>query len=355
MELTQTFLDLGIALGLGLLVGLQRERVDSQLAGIRTFPVVALLGAVSVILADRFGGVLVAAALVGLAALIVIGNVLKMQAGRLDPGLTTEVALLLVFLVGALVAVGQRAAGIAVGGGLAVLLQLKKPMHRFAGRIPDDDFRAITRFVLIALVILPVLPNRTFGPYQVLNPRQVWWMVVLIVGISLAGYVGYKLLGARAGTLVGGLLGGLVSSTATTVSYARLSHESRRSHEVAAQAVLIASAVVFLRVLVEAAVVSPALLEAAVGPLVLMMVLLAALAVASMLRRREGAVELPPQENPSELRPAVVFALLYALILLAVAWAKDRLGGHGLYVVAAISGLTDMDAITLSTAQLVEG
>ena len=364
------FLHLGIALGLGLLVGLQRQRTHSALAGIRTFPLVTLLGTVAALLVEPLGTAgawLVGAGLLAVAAMAVIGNVVKLRAGAPDPGLTTEMALLLMYGIGAYLVLGERAVAIALGGGVAVLLHHKEPMHNLAGRIGDEDFRAIIQFVLLSLVILPVLPDRTMGPYAVLNPHDIWRMVVLIVGIGLGGYIAYKLLGERAGTVVGGLLGGVISSTATTVSYARrsrLSGDKASGDEVSGQGaavglatvvILIASTVVYGRVLLEMAVVARRAFTAMAPPLVAMLAITALVAAVAWVRYRPDRGAMPPQENPSELRPALLFALLYGGILLAVAAAKEHLGDRGLYAVAVLSGLTDMDAITLSTARLVDG
>ncbi len=360
MELGPLFLQLGIALGLGLLVGLQRERKEGDIAGIRTFPLVTLAGAICGMLALHFGGLVLGGAFVAIAVLVLVGNLAKIKAGHPDPGITTEVALMLMFAVGALLAVGPPQIAVAVGAATAVLLQLKEQLHGFAAKVSEADLRAVMQFVVITLIVLPILPNRTFGPYQVLNPRQVWWMVVLIVGISLAGYVGQKLLGPRAGTLLGGALGGLVSSTATTVTYARRTKAGATTADVAAQVILIAGAIVYLRVLVELGIVAPALLRRALAPLGVMLVLMAVLALSRRRRDAEESAaddgaEPPEQSNPTELRAALIFGALYALVVLAVAWAKARLGSAGLYAVAAVSGLVDLDAIALSTAQLVRG
>lgn len=356
MELGPLFLQLGIALGLGLLVGLQRERKEGDIAGFRTFPLVTLAGAICGMLALHFGGLVLGGAFVALAVLVLVGNVAKIKAGHPDPGITTEVALMLMFAVGALLAVGPPQIAVAVGGATAVLLQLKEQMHGFAARISEADLRAVMQFVVITLIVLPILPNRTFGPYQVLNPRQVWWMVVLIVAISLAGYVGQKLLGRRAGSWLGGALGGLVSSTATTVTFARRTKAGAVSAEVAAQVVLIAGAVVYLRVLVEVGIISLALLRRAILPLALMLALMTLVAVLRALRHRlDDDTEPAEQGNPTELRAALLFGLVYAVVVVAVAWAKARFGSAGLYTVAALSGLVDLEAITLSSAQLVRG
>ena len=219
----------------------------------------------------------------------------------------------------------------------------------------EPDIKAIMQLVLIALVILPLLPDRTFGPYGVLNPYQVWWMVVLIVGISLLGYVGYKLLGARAGTVLAGILGGVISSTATTASYARRTKQDPEISRLAALVVMIASAVVFARVLVEIAVAAHGSFLALAPPIAAMLGVAAALSVLAWLIDRRAAEEPPEPGNPAELKAALFFGAIYAAVLLAVAFARDRFGTAGLYTVAALSGLTDVDALTLSTARLVDG
>jgi uncharacterized membrane protein (DUF4010 family) len=353
MELSILFKQLAIALGLGLLVGLQREHADSQIAGIRTFSLLTLLGAMCAMLAQSFGGWVIAAGFVAVAGIIVVGNIAKLRAGAADPGLTTEIAMMLMYGVGAYVVVGPEAIAIAIGATAAALLQYKGQLHGIARRLGDEDLRAIMQFALISLVILPVLPNRTYGPYSVLNPREVWWMVVLIVGLSLAGYIAYKFLGENAGLLLGGILGGIISSTATTVSYARRAAEKPESSRLASIVIMIASTIVVVRMIIEIAVVQPAFLRAAAPPLVVLLVLFIAMSVFAWLKVRGEQNTMPAQENPSELKAALVFGGLYALVLLAVAAAKANFGDKGLYVVAGISGLTDVDAITLSTAQLV--
>lgn len=361
LHLSTIFLRLGIALGLGLLVGLQRERVASRVAGFRTFPLVTVLGSVSALLAAELGGWLLAAVFLGLAGLILTANLMLSHIDEPDPGQTTEVALLLMFAVGAYLIVGEPQVAVAVAGTTAVLLYLKGPLHGLADRIGDRDFRAIIQFVLISLVILPVLPDRIYGPFEVLNPREIWWMVVLIVGISLGGYVAFKLLGRRGGILLAGLLGGLVSSTATTVSYARRSRE-RSSVRPAVLVILLASAVVFVRVLVEMAVVARQHFWAMAGPVVALLAVAGGLAALlwwgldpSGGSRVEGEMERAPEpDNPTELGSALLFGVLYGLMLLAVAAAKEYWSEGGLMVVSVLSGLTDMDAITLSTSRLVQ-
>jgi len=169
------FADVGISFGLGFLVGLQRESKHSPIAGIRTFPLVSVFGTLSALLAAEYGGWVLGAGLLAVSALLVLSNVMLLKTVETpDPGMTTEVAFLLMYVVGALLAFGYREVAIAVGGGVAVILQFKGQLHRFTAGLDEDEVRAIMRFVLLTLVILPVLPNRAFGPYAVLNPRQIW-------------------------------------------------------------------------------------------------------------------------------------------------------------------------------------
>lgn len=347
-------MDLAIAAGLGLLVGLQKERADSPLAGLRTFALVCLAGAVAAVLGAVTTQWVVVGGLLAIAAMMFAGNMIIMHGqGGDDPGQTTEVAVVLTYLIGVLVVAGPREVAIVLGASTAMLLHLREELHTWVDRLSDRDVRAIMQFVVISLVILPVLPDQTYGPYDVINPRQVWWMVVLIVGLNLAGYAAFRIFGARAGTALAGILGGIISSTATTISYARQTKANHGRDSVAAIIVWIASGVVFVRVMLEIGAVAPDFLPTAAGPLSIMLALFLALAA---VRWRSGADpgESPLEPgNPSELKPAILFGALYAAVLLVLAAAEDWLGDAGLYVAAFLSGLTDVDAITLSTSRLV--
>jgi uncharacterized membrane protein (DUF4010 family) len=346
-------MDVLIALGLGLLVGLQKERTASPLAGLKTFALVSVMGAVSALLSTTSGPWVMVAALLSVTALMVIGNVVAMHGGRNDPGQTTEAAVLLTFLLGALVVIGPREVAIVLGATTAMLLHLRDELKHLVARLSDSDVRAVMQFLVIWLVVLPVLPDQSYGPYQVLNPRQIWFMVVLIVGLNLLGYGAFRLTGERSGTLLAGVLGGVISSTATTMSYARQSKTLEGTARAAAVVVWIASGVVFVRILLEIGAVAPDFLPVAAGP---MGVLLAVFVVAALATWRSsmpaGDSPLEPG-NPSELKPALLFGALYAAVLFAIAAAEDLLGNAGLFATAAVSGLTDIDAITLSTSRLV--
>lgn len=350
---SESIIAFGIALGLGLLIGLQRERTTDRLGGIRTFPLIGIFGALTAHIAQMHASVwMLPAGLVCMTVLILLGNLERLRGDRESTGITTEVTALLMYLLGAYLILGEMTVAVAVGGTIAVLLHLKPSMHAFAKRLSERDLRSIMQFALISLIILPVLPNRTFGPYDVLNPFKIWLLVVLIVGIGLGGYGAYKLIGARAGTLLSGLIGGLISSTATTVSYARRAKSEAAIVDLAALVILIASTSMFIRMFVEISVVAPRILLQLMPPLAAL--LLVSLVVCAIGYRHVGQREneMPEQSNPAELTPALIFGALYALVILAIAAAKEYFGNRGIYVVALISGFTDVDAITLSTANL---
>jgi uncharacterized membrane protein (DUF4010 family) len=352
-SLATLFQQFGLSVLLGLLVGLQREHVASKLGGLRTFPLITVLGTLCSLLAESFGGWIVAAGLLGVVALAAIGNAAKLRVETPSPGLTTEAAMLLMFTVGAYLAVGPAVVAIVVAGGVAVLLQFKLQLHGLVQRLGQSDVQAIMRFVLIACIILPVLPDQVYGPYEVLNPFEMWLMVVLIVGISLSGYLAYKFFGPDAGMLVGGLIGGAISSTATTVSYARRVSRQAGGVAPAALVILIATAVVYVRVLVEIWFMAPAYLSTAAPPILVLMSLAVVPGLLGWLRVRTMPYQAGEQESPADFQAAVLFALLYLAVLYGLALAKNYLGTKGLFLVASLSGLTDMDAITLSSARMV--
>src|SRR5574341_317456 len=323
------FQTLGLALGLGLLIGLQRERTESRLGGIPTFPLICLLGTFTGLLADAHGAWVLAGGFVALAGLLAVSNLARpagapVEPGDEGPGQTTEIAALLTFALGAYLVNGNRSLAVVAAGVIVILLHLKAPMHRFVQAMGERDVRAVMQFVVISLIVLPLLPDQNYGPYGVLNPFDLWRMVVLIVGISLAGYVSYKILGERTGTLLGGALGGVIASTATTVAYARRSKTAPGAHVQAAFVIMAASTVAFVRVLVEITAVAPRQAGAMALPLTAMLVWMALIAIGIFAFYRGHKEELPSPENPAELKAALVFALLYGIILLAVAAARHH-------------------------------
>lgn len=349
----ELFMTLATALGLGALVGLQREHAGSEVAGIRTFPLITILGTLSGLLAATLGGWIVGVALAGVVAAMVLGNIYAVRPKDESPGTTTEIAMLVMFTIGVMLAMEMRSLAVVTTGAVVLLLHAKELLHRLVDRMGDRDVRGVMTFVLIALVVLPILPDEDYGPFGVWNPRRIWLVVVLVVGISLGGYVVYRLVGQERGAVIAGVLGGLISSTATTVSYSRRAAGNADATLPSALVIAIASCIVYGRVLTEIAVVAPAFLPLAAWPVGIMLAVgaLAAAALWLWVRRQKGSI--PEQKNPTELKAALIFAGMYALVIWAIAAGKAYLGESGLYAIAAISGLTDMDAITLSTAGLV--
>ena len=345
---------IGLAVALGLLVGMQRERARSRIAGVRTFPLITVWGALSALLSLRFGGAVMAASAVALAAIIVIENAFRARDPGGSGGITTETAALVMFATGALLVVASPVIAIVLSGGLAFLLHQKKTLHLLIRRIGEQDFRAIMQFALISLVILPVLPDRAFGPWDTLNPFRSWLMVVLIVGLGLAGWIAFQWFGSRAGVLLGGILGGLVSSTATTVTFARRARDAKKPSLFAQLVILLASTVAFARVIVEMATVAPSVVREAAPPIAIVLGAMIVLSAGLYFFATDAVVDLPEAENPAALGSALAFGAIYTVVTLVSAAAQEWIGPGALYAVAVVSGLADVDAITLSTAAMAE-
>ncbi|MGD9496717.1 MAG: MgtC/SapB family protein [Armatimonadota bacterium] len=353
MELAELFKIFAVSLLLGAFIGLERERGRDRPLGIRSFALLTGAATLAALIAERTGCVwIVPTAFVGLAALLVVGHLGMTERGRY--GLTTELAAVMAFGLGVLVFTGPMELAVALGVVTAAVLHFKPQLHALADKATGKDIVAMVQFGLVAFVVLPVLPNRAFGPYQVINPYNVWLMVVLVSGINLAGYVSLKLVGAKYGGLSAGVLGGLVSSTATTYSFSRRACENGALSGAAALAIIVATAVTVPRMAVEIAIVNPGFLRQAALPMALVFLASLAPCLVFWWRAGGGAQTRPPEvRNPVQLWGAILFGLIYALVILALAAGQSYFGSEGTYLVGALSGLTDVNAITLSTARLV--
>ncbi|GAB4127153.1 MAG: MgtC/SapB family protein [Sideroxydans sp.] len=341
------------SLAIGLLIGLERERNPSARAGLRTFTLVALLGTLLALLAEHTNSPWwPIAGLVAVAAMI-ITSYLNPAGEREDPGTTTEAALLLCYGLGVLVWLGYGKLAIMLAIATTALLYFKPELQGISQSLTRRDLVSILQFAVLSFVILPILPDENYGPYQAFNPYQAWLMVVLISGLSLAGYIALRLFGQRHGAPLLGFLGGLVSSTATTLLYARHSKSHAAILPLAAVIILIASQVVLLRLLLVSSAVSPGILSA-LAPVLGLGLLCGIVGTIFHWRQLDQRQDLPlPQTaNPTELHAAIGFGLLFVVVLLCAAWLSDIAGSSGLYLVALVSGLTDMDAIALSTLRL---
>ncbi|HXW08563.1 MAG TPA: MgtC/SapB family protein [Vicinamibacterales bacterium] len=358
----------GTALLIGALIGLEREKrlsteAEPGIGGLRTFMLIALVGAVAGWLVDALDmpWLLVAVVLV-VAAVVLAGYVLAARVNPDSLGVTTEIAAIGVCLLGAMTTIGHRDLAVALAIAIAAVLAYKQPLHGLVGKIGWDDLFAGLRLLIATFIVLPLLPNRPVDPLGALNPYSLWLLVLLISSLSLVGYVGTRWLGADRGIVLTGLTGGLVSSTAVTLSFARQSREARGKGTAYALAagMLLSWCIMFGRVIAEVLVVNRALVGRVLLPFGAMG---AAAAITAWAYFRAGAstqdsaaarVQEVPLRNPFSLTAAAKFGAFFAAILLVVKIVQTYAQGRGLYVVAALAGLTDVDAITLSMAELAK-
>jgi len=349
-----------IAFFIGALVGIDREKKrtdesDRDIAGLRTFILIALAGALAAWLSERFGSAWIFAITGALVGAVVITGYAVFARVQASYGLTSEVAALVVYLLGGAAIVGEPLLAVSLAIATAAVLAFKEPLHGIVAKIGRDDLYATLTLLICTFIVLPVLPDRTVDPWGALNPYKMWVLVILISGLSLVGYVATRMLGAGRGVPLTGFFGGLVSSTAVTLSFARRSRDAEAEDgcsDAFAAGILLAWGVMFARVLVLVAVLAPMLLGALLPPM-LGLALVSVTAAAVCYRRRSTPLRARtdvPLQNPFSLTSAIRFAAFFALVLLVVKLVETYLPGRSLYGVAALAGLTDVDAITLSVA-----
>ena len=339
------------SLAIGLLMGLERERSPAANAGLRTFALTALLGTLSAMLAElTHMPLLIGFAMAGVGIGIISSYFLQVPQNR-DPGTTTQVALLLCFGLGVLCWYENQTLAVMLGVTATLLLYFKTELSGMSKHLSRKDLFSILQFSVLSFVILPVLPNQEFGPYQAFNPYQTWMMVVLISGMGLAGFVLLRIFGAQMGAPLLGLMGGMVSSTATTLSYARHAHEDAKLQYFAITVIVLANLTIFVRLCILGVVVSPDIARSLIT--MLGVALICGLAAVGLQLRGEHEPNASPEmKNPTELGTALTFGAIYAIVLFCSAWLNDIAGNRGIYLVALASGLTDVDAITLSSLRL---
>ncbi len=352
---------LAVALAIGLLVGLERgwqsryQEEGERGLGLRTMALVGLIGGLAGLLVEPLGGGLVGFVVIGLGLLLSAAHLVSMQQSD-DVGLTTEVAAMATLLLAVMAGLGQLA--IAASGAVIMVLLLgyKTELHGWLQTLQRPELNAAFKLLLISVVVLPLLPNRGFGPWQVLNPYEIWWMVVLIAALSFVGYFAIRLGGARRGMLFIGFFGGLASSTATTLNLARLHRDGvglGGDASIPAAGILLACATMFPRMLLVASLLHRPLFWPLLWPVVAMSVLLYLSAAVYIWRSggSEVAEDLLPR-NPLELKSALFFGAILATVMLLGQALKDWFGDAGLYALAAVSGIADVDAMTLSLARM---
>lgn len=348
---------LGVALAIGFLVGLERGWSQRDLpegervAGIRTFSLIGALGGLGSLLAPFAGHWVLALFGSGVAAFLVVAE-RRVMAERPERGITTPIAALLTFALGALAGYGELAPAASAGVIVALLLGIKPQLHGLLRHVSQEEVLAVLKLLVMSLVLLPLLPDQGYGPWQALNPYRLWWMVILVAGISSAGYFAMRLVGAGRGLLLTAFLGGLVSSTAVTLAYARRAKKDPAASRLLASGVMIACATLYPRLAIIVTLVEPSLLAWVGPPFGLAALLLYAGAFLFGSRGDPSAPEVKAG-NPFEFWPALQFGLLLAGIMLASKALPEWLGEGGHYALAATAALSDVDAIGLNYAQLV--
>ncbi|MDO8860098.1 MgtC/SapB family protein [Haliea sp. E1-2-M8] len=357
-HLLSQFSSLAMALGIGLLVGSERgwhhrgHSEGGRVAGIRTFTLVALLGGVVAVVAQALvpgrAALICALVFIPLGLLLTAGYVQESRRDG-DVSITTAVAAMATYWLGTMPAFALALPAAASAVLLTLLLHQKETLHRWVEVLDRQELTGTLQFLVVSVVVLPLLPDQDFGPWGALNPWRLWWMVVLISGLSLAGYFAMRLAGTRRGILVTSLAGGLASSTAVTISLSRL-HQHDSQTRLLSAGILIACSTMFSRVLVVIFVLKRELLLPALLPLGGGMLLLLGVALWQLRHSGEGEVKPPNVSNPFQLLPALQFGALLAVVMVAVEGLLDWFGEQGLYLLSIVTGIADVDPIVLSLA-----
>ncbi|ELI0636087.1 MgtC/SapB family protein [Vibrio harveyi] len=346
--------NLFVALLLGAIVGTQRGWVmrnsveGSRVAGIRTFSLVGLLGGLVGILANLYTPLLLGFALIALVILACIAFVIQQKKSE-DISITGVVSLVITFVLGSLAVSGEPALAAAAAVITAVVLDNKRELHQALQRLQEYELDAALRLLLISIVLLPLLPNQAYGPWNALNPYEIWWMVVLIASISFVGYFAIKIGGAKRGILFTSVFAGLSSSTALTLQFSHLSREQSSISPLLASGILLSCGTMFPRLLIVLSVINPQLVTL-LWPIVMIMMIALYFPAWWIWRRSEvGKVEQSnKQTNPLALQSALFFGVVLAVIMLLSHALSDLFGNAGVLILSALSGITDVDAISLA-------
>lgn len=358
--MVHTFEALAISLAVGLLIGLERgweqrdEAEGQRVAGIRTFTLIGLLGGITALLATHYGAIILAFGILGVAVISSTAYFVTAQTSH-QYGITSQGAFLATYALGAAAASGYPEAAAATAVVIAIVLGFKDELHDWLHRLDRNELTAALQLMMITIVVLPILPNRNFGPLDAINPFRIWWFVVLIAGISFIGHFAIRIAGPGRGVLLTGVLGGLASSTALTVNFARFGRGRPAAHPLLAIGIVLATSTVFLRVTAYVNVLNPALGLHLLPPLISLALLSYAIALLAWWSERGTLV--PPTLQPSkpfQLRVALQFGLILALITLLSEATRRFLGESGIYALAAIAGLSGVDAITLSLVYMAK-
>ncbi|NNC23695.1 MgtC/SapB family protein [Salinisphaera sp. USBA-960] len=356
----EIYRNLAVAFAIGLLIGLERgwqqreAEAGERVAGLRTFAVIGLAGGVLGLLSARTDSIVLGFGFVALAVILVAAHFLAAQSDN-RYGITSELAAFATFGLAALAATGAPYVAAAGGVVMAMLLGLKPELHRWLQRLDRDELIAGLQLLMISVVVLPVLPDRALGPWQALNPYRIWLLVVVVGAISFAGHFAVRVLGHRRGILLTGIFGGLASSTALTLHFARLSKRTVGLDGVLGAGIVIAQAVSIPRIVVITLFVTPALVRAASVPLGVMTAVAIMIALLVQWRSAHKSVRAPRRMGPPfQLSETLKFALLVVVITLASAAAEHLLGVWSINLVAIVAGAANLTAATLSIAGLAQ-
>ncbi|MEM9566773.1 MAG: MgtC/SapB family protein, partial [Cyanobacteria bacterium P01_E01_bin.34] len=346
-----------VALAIGLIVGMERgwqsrdEKTGLRSVGLRSFGFVSLLGALTALLSNQFGPIFIAVAFLGLSTFAVVSYVLTAQASK-DYGITTELTLLLTFNLGALAMLGWTVEVIGISIIISLLLGFKQELHYSLEQLDKQELAATLQLLLLAAVVLPLLPNQDLGPWQSINPRSIGILVLLIAGISYVGYFTMSYLGDRIGIAISGILGGLASSTALTVAFARMARTKTSLAPLLAAGIALATGMMVPRLWVELFAVNRLLLPQIVRPTVaLALVTLVAAIVISCSMSKQFISTTLALDNPLQLQAVLGYAIILTLMFVLVGGTSHWLGNAGVYAIATVSGITDVDAVSLSIAR----
>lgn len=345
-----------VAVLIGLLIGVERESTKqaakNYFAGIRTVPLISIFGFLAALIATKVGVYIFIAFFLIFGLLIAISYFFSSQTGEI--GGTTEMTYLIVFVLGALAYWDYLLLAGSIAVLTAVFLTFKTELRNFAGKLEEEDLYAAIKFALITVIILPLLPDETYDPFNVLNPRQIWYFVVLIAGINFVGFVLFKLIGAKQGIQLLSVFGGLASSTALTITFAQRSKNAESLSRSFAAGILLASTIMFPRILLIIFIIAPELISSLVLPVIVFSI--AGIVISFFLWIKKDSTSLKEIDlyNPFSLKFAVKFGLIFTVVLFASAAAQEYFGSRGIYITSFISGFANMDAVALTISDLIK-
>lgn len=343
------------SLAIGLLIGLERERYPHVKAGLRTIALTTLLGTLLSAISDVTQSPwLAAVGLIAVAAMIISAYHRPGEHAE-DVGTTTIITVLVAYSLGVLTYFGYKNLAVSIAIGVTTLLYFKAEIRGLSTRFGRHDLFAILQFATLTFIVLPVLPDHGYGPYGALNPHRIWLMVVLVSGMSLVGYIMFKLLDQRHSTVLAGISGGLVSTTAVTMVFSKIGRAHPAMIPLAVRVILVANVMLPIRLLLLTLIVANKMFTPLAG--ILGLALAVSLLLTLLYHRKTAQTELPPppdMENPAELSTALSFGAAFALVLFLAAWLTDVGGKFGLYLVSIGSGVTDVSAIALSSMHLFD-